>query len=100
MMTWHELTWSIYYAERPTFRQCRKCGLLERMNAITLTYMDKETWKDYCDREGRPYHAGSDDFYKTLDEVFTIPKNSRRYPDAEGKTTLESEGVRKMYGQA
>ncbi len=94
----HEPTWSVYYAERSTFRRCARCTRLERFNCIAMRYMDKKEWKEYCEAKGLPYHAGTPSFDNNLRSIFTISKHAKHYPNPKIKTTLESKTVRKMYG--
>ena len=70
----HEPTWSVYYAERPWFRACIKCGRVEEWDTDSLSY-------------------------KSVDDLNRIPDDFPVLPYYE-ETELESPEVRRMYGQA
>ena len=90
----HKPTWSIYYAERTQWRRCRGCGLVERFNPVTLSYMSKNEWRTYC------LMRNFDNWLEQIDEDFLILDSAKIHESYDGKTRLESREVREMYGVA
>lgn len=88
----HEPTFSIYHARRTTWRRCKDCVLLERFNHVTLSYMSKERWREFCEERN------FDSWLKEIDRDFTIPRDAKRHPRYDVSTTFESPELRKMYG--